>query len=236
MTEQQRTVLGLLSSTEGVGEVEIVHAYRDLVMAETGTTPSGVYQKVRRLLFILRDREEVVVDYRGKYWLAPKAEEVARRAKAAPKKKKPKYPIRTRVQLPKKKIRRQSFSQKYDGTGEKYGQLFLIVRVLKCDLLVMGYTGLGHPQCQRGVQGTGGHTAHHVCQQIDALGLLPGCGAGHDLYAGLGGRKVRLAFTTWCKANGYDIIQRGLVYVAQARGIVDAGVTAGVIPDNDLRW
>ncbi len=73
--------------------------------------------------------------------------------------------------LKRTRIKRQSFSAKYDGTGPRYGTLFVRVRDMPCWLAEEGYSGPGHERCGLGSQG--GHTAHHM-GRVDSEGLLPG--------------------------------------------------------------
>lgn len=108
-----------------------------------------------------------------------------------------------------KGLRARSFSQRYDGTGERYGQAFVEVRAMPCWLEQEGYDGLGHEGCGPGVQG--GHTAHHI-GKFDSEGLIPGCGAAHDLYAGLGGRTTAEAFKAWLETMGYELQTVGLTF------------------------
>lgn len=121
--------------------------------------------------------------------------------------------LKTRTRLSAK-----PFSKKYDGTGERYGALFRFVRDMKCWLSIEGYRGPGHEWCRDGVQG--GSTAHHTGRK-DEEGLVPGCGAAHDLYAGLGGRSTRKAFRAWLDSKGLSIERVGLLYVAKANEAVE---------------
>ena len=126
-----------------------------------------------------------------------------------------------------KKIRTKSFSQKYkDPDGKRYGGLFLRVRVLRCWLEREGYRGRGHPACGPGVQG--GHTAHHLGRN-DEDGLIPGCGAAHDLYAGLGGNETQEEFKGWLRAGGVTLAEVGQAYVNDARIVRRPD-------DEDLAW
>lgn len=119
---------------------------------------------------------------------------------------------------PKRKPRRRSFSERYkDPNGPRYGQLFLIVRVLACWLKVEGYPG---HECGPGAQG--GHTAHHV-GRYDRDGLIPGCGRAHDLYAGLGGRTEQEEFKAWLREGGVTLKEIGFAYVVKANDIVKRG-------------
>lgn len=106
------------------------------------------------------------------------------------------------------------FSKKYDGTGERYGPLFRLVKSMRCWLSLEGYWGAGHEGCGLGQQGD--HTAHHVGRRDDE-GLIPGCGLAHDLYAGLGGRTTRKAFQAWLDSKGLTLERVGLLYVAKAK-------------------
>ena len=117
---------------------------------------------------------------------------------------------RSRMKRPK------SFSQKYDGTGERYGPLFLAVRGMQCWLEEERYVGPGHEGCWRGAQG--GHTAHHL-GRLDREGLIPGCGRAHDLYAGLGGALTVQHFRDWLAVRGCSLNEVGQLYVARAAGI-----------------
>ena len=60
----------------------------------------------------------------------------------------------------------------------------------------------------------------------DADGLIPGCGAAHDLYAGLGGRKTVAHFRAWLEAQEglpWDeaLINVGHRYIQRVRGLND---------------
>jgi hypothetical protein len=90
---------------------------------------------------------------------------------------------------------------------------------MPCWLNRMGYRGPGHERCGPGVQG--GHTAHHVGRR-DAEGLLPGCGAAHDLYAGLGGSSRLREFRGWLEAMGYDLKVVARAYVRRTQEAFDA--------------
>ncbi|HUT60647.1 MAG TPA: hypothetical protein VNA25_22610 [Phycisphaerae bacterium] len=128
--------------------------------------------------------------------------------------------------------RGKSFSEKYhDPEGPRYGQLFMVVRVMRCWLCEEGYEGPGHKvgDCARGVQG--GHTAHHT-GRLDADGMIPGGGAAHDLYAGLGGDTTQQHFKDWLKAKGVTLTEIGLRYVAKARTVI----ARGGFEDKDLNW
>ena len=113
-----------------------------------------------------------------------------------------------------KRLRSKSFTEKYDGTGDRYGYLFQEIRDLPCWLALANYAGPGHRGCDRGVQGR--HTAHHV-GRTDAEGLLPGCGRAHDLYAGLGGAQTVAVFRGWLDLNGYRLEVIALAYVESVR-------------------
>jgi len=128
----------------------------------------------------------------------------------------PNSTLRTRTTLSttkpltaKKKIKARSFSERYDGTGEEYGPVFRIIRLLPCWLALVGYFGPGHEACGRGEQG--GHTAHHV-GKTDAEGMLPGCGRAHDLYANRGSARTQRTFRAWLAERGYDLVAVALMY------------------------
>lgn len=110
--------------------------------------------------------------------------------------------------------KRQSFSRKYDGTGPRYGTLFVAVRREPCWLMTEGYRGPGHKACGLGSQG--GHTAHHIAFYDDE-GMLPGCGLAHDLYAGYGGRKRMRAFREWLMGKGFRLEEVALGFVERAK-------------------
>ena len=80
---------------------------------------------------------------------------------------------------------------------------------MRCWLAIVGYYGSGHPTCGIGAQG--GHTAHHV-GRMDADGMISLCEAGHDLCAGLAGRRAQLHFEKWLKAEGYTLREIGLEF------------------------
>jgi hypothetical protein len=129
-----------------------------------------------------------------------------------------------------------SFSQRYaDPEGERYGALFLVVRVMRCWLCRMGYDGPGHrmdgsQDLRRGAQG--GHTAHHL-HRLDREGMIPGDGAAHDLYAGLGGDTTQRAFKEWLRTGGVTLEDIGHAYVNDARMIVACETK---LKDEDLAW
>jgi hypothetical protein len=112
-------------------------------------------------------------------------------------------------------VKRTSFSERYTGNGPRYGQLFRAVRKMPCWLLTQKYTGKGHESCGFGAQG--GWTAHHVGRN-DKDGLVPCCGAAHDLLAGLGGSSTRQEFEAWLKRYGFDLKEVGKRYVARVNG------------------
>ena len=124
----------------------------------------------------------------------------------------PDKPARTQrayTSLPKR-----SFSEKYPANhpGPKYGPLFRAVRDMRCWLSCEGYWGRGHRQCWNG--DTGGHTAHHV-GRLDEHGLIPVCGAAHDLCHGLGGRTTKNHFRAWLDRQPKGLDAVGLAYVAE---------------------
>lgn len=146
----------------------------------------------------------------------------AMRRSTVPKKPKPR----------KKPKRRKSFSEKYkDPNGKRYGELFMIVRLLSCWLCDEGYNGPGHKvgDCAIGVQG--GHTAHHV-GRYDEDGMIPGGGKAHDLYAGLGGSETVAHFRGWLGSKRVSLKEVGLEYVAKAKRIKDGGG----FKDTDMAW
>jgi len=115
---------------------------------------------------------------------------------------------------------RKSFSTKYPANhdGLRYGVLFRAVRKLPCWLCVSGYTGPGHVAGAGTFGAQGGHTAHHV-GRLDADGLLPGCGAAHDLYAGLGGAKTIAHFREWLVREGFTLRLVAAGYVERATSV-----------------
>ena len=232
MSPQQRVVLGLLSD-DWIELGDVAEAYRTKENA-TG----DVWVKVTRLLWMLREASYVERHPDGRYRLATRGGPPARRARVAPKAAKhptkKRQPKRTPKPKPKAKrkrlpdqntrttstIRTVPFFKMYDGTGKRYGQLFYIVRVLLCALCKRGYRGAGHPECGLGAQG--GHTAHHV-GRFDREGLIPGCGAAHDLYAGLGGEATIREFRGWLLRNGLTLEGLGQEYVEKAKKIAGGG-------------
>ena len=125
----------------------------------------------------------------------------------------------------KKELRTRSFSNMFDGRGDRYGVLFLAIREMRCWLWVENYYGPGHECCTKGVQDSPnsqhpeGATAHHV-GRFDEQGLIPGCGAAHDLYKGLGGRTTIQRFRAWLDENGINLQEVALGYVEAAKEIV----------------
>ncbi|KKM21364.1 hypothetical protein LCGC14_1636090 [marine sediment metagenome] len=118
-----------------------------------------------------------------------------------------------------KPLRARSFTEKYDGTGERYGPDFERVKHLPCELCRLGYVGPGHDRSEGSLElgEQGGPTAHHV-GRYDRDGLIPCDGAAHDLMAGLGGRTRQKRFKAWLAANGYDLKALALQYVTQEEG------------------
>ena len=115
---------------------------------------------------------------------------------------------------------RKSFSTKYPAhhDGLRYGVLFRAVRKLPCWLCEVGYTGPGHVAGAGTFGAQGGHTAHHV-GRLDADGLLPCCGAAHDLYAGLGGAKTIAHFREWLAREEFTLRLVAVQYVERARDV-----------------
>lgn len=120
----------------------------------------------------------------------------------------------------KTRLKARSFSERFDGTGERYGTLFRIVRKMRCFLWIENYYGPGHECCGPGVQDSGhapdGQTAHHT-GKTDEEGLLPACGKAHDLAAGLGGRSTRKAFQAFLDERGIGLREMALRYVDEAK-------------------
>lgn len=234
MTARQRLVLAMMRP-------ETWHTCGELAEAA-----DVEYRVALRCLWLLNDSGHVVSEGMTRYRLTQKGAEPARRErerlaqnpparrqrkapkpKAAPKPK----PAPKAKRKPRKPLRKQSFTERYkDPEGPRYGQLFLLVRVMRCWLDQVGYSGRGHHQCGMGVQG--GHTAHHV-GRLDAEGLIPGCGAAHDLYAGLGGAGMQKEFRAWLAAQGFTLPQVGAWYVGHAQGIAAKEET---LDDKDLQW
>lgn len=117
-----------------------------------------------------------------------------------------------------KPLKAKSFSQRFpkNHDGPRYGPLFRAVRLMPCWLAVQQYVGPGHEACALGTQG--GHTAHHLGRN-DEDGLISGCGAGHDLYVGRGGRTAVQHFAEWMRKHGFTLKDVGLAYVEKARGM-----------------
>lgn len=165
------------------------------------------YRKVRQCLYLLQKAGHVDHET-GRWRVTPKGEAPQRRAAPA------------RKPTTRRKLKAKPFRPRPDAT--RYGQLFQIVRVLRCWLCVEGYQGPGHTvgNCAIGVQGK--HTAHHV-GRLDEEGLIPGGGAAHDLYAGLGGKRTVAHFRKWLKERGLTLEEVGQMYVAKARAIIARG-------------
>lgn len=123
-----------------------------------------------------------------------------------------------------RKARPRSFTERTRNATARYGPLFRAIRDLPCWLDSVGYRGSGHRRCGPGVQG--GHTAHHVAR-TDAQGLLPGCGAAHDLYAGYGGAETVAEFRAFLDFGGYELERVALAYVR--------GAGAGLPPRTSAR-
>lgn len=152
----------------------------------------------------------------------PRLARIVRTGKPAPGKKRKKA----------KRIKRQSFSQKYkDPDGKRYGELFMIVRLLSCWLCDEGYNGPGHKVGDCAIGAQGGHTAHHV-GRYDEDGMIPGGGKAHDLYAGIGGSETVAHFRGWLGSKRVTLKQVGLEYVEKAKRIKEAGG----FKDTDLAW
>jgi len=223
MTGKQRDVLSVMQP----GKWEAVATLADRL---------GVpYQGTLRRLWLLEDGNYVERSVDHRYRLLPKAEGLRRRfVRPAPR------PVPRPKPEPKRqrktKIKARSFTEKYaDQDAERYGKLFMVVRVMRCWLCKMGYDGPGHrmdgsQDLQRGVQG--GHTAHHL-HRLDREGMIPGDGAAHDLYAGLGGSATQQYFKWWLRERNLTLEQLGLEYVELARTVV-AGTRT--IADVDLAW
>lgn len=191
MTSQQRALLSAMPSGEAVEAREI-----------RPTPPQTYMATTRRLQALSRSG---YVTFTGDGWmLTAKGEAEARRGPVVPRPARP-------VGKP-KPLRARSFSQTHkDPEADRYGQLFQIVRVLRCWLDRERYPG---HVCGLGAQG--GHTAHHVGRK-DEDGLIPGCGAAHDLYAGLGGRETQRVFRKWLREGGVTLEEIGFAYVEDAR-------------------
>lgn len=71
-----------------------------------------------------------------------------------------------------KALRARSFTERFDGTGDRYGPLFDRVRMMEC----FGLRYLSAHECGLGYAGA---TAHHL-GKLDRDGLLPVCGKLHD--------------------------------------------------------
>ena len=197
---------------------------RWMTAAQVASRCPGVsYAGVLRCLWRLDDSEHVT--RQGNEYRRTARGEGAARSYVMVKKA---APTRKMSSLP----RGRTFTERYrDPEGPRYGQLFMIVRVMRCWLCEEGYEGPGHKvgACARGAQG--GHTAHHT-GRLDADGLIPGGGAAHDLYAGLGGHGTQQHFKRWLKAKGVTLTEVGLRYVARARTVI----ARGGIEDKDLNW
>ena len=216
MTEQQRQVLAVLQLTEGVTVEQVAHA-------------AGVPWKTAFRRLGLLERDGYAAKHGRAGWQATRRGMSVACATS---------PLRTdRQRQPRSSMpRAKTFSEKYpDPDGERYGELFLIVRVMRCDLCKRGYSGPGHrmdgsQDLRRGVQG--GHTAHHV-HRYDRQGMIPVDGAAHDLVAGLGSAETQRAFKTWLLAEGVTLDNVGMEYVAVAEA-VRAGERK--LTDRDLAW
>lgn len=196
MTGRQREVLAVMLPNAWIGTPELANACR--------TSLSGLRPLLGRL-----EESGHVLRRGGEWMLSPKGLAVWRRA-APPEERRPR-----------RRLKARPFTAAHsDPASPRYGQLFMIVRVMRCWLDREGYRDAGHYECGRGVQG--GHTAHHV-GRLDADGLIPGCGAAHDLYAGLGGEETLRIFRRWLREGGATLAEIGQGYVEDARAIAARG-------------
>lgn len=234
MTARQREILSAMTPGEWMSSTSVA--------ARCTATRQGALQR----LWMLEDSGHV--ERRGtEFALTRKGAELARalpppqqkaeRPRAVPRPRLARI-VRTSKPAPGKKprkarrIKRRSFSEKYkDPEGKRYGELFMIVRLLSCWLCDEKYEGPGHKVGDCAIGAQGGHTAHHV-GRYDADGLIPGGGKAHDLYAGLGGSGTVAHFRGWLGSKHVTLKQVGLEYVAKALRIRDGGG----FRDEDLAW
>jgi hypothetical protein len=108
-------------------------------------------------------------------------------------------------------MKRRPFKDQKRVEG-RYGPVFDAVRELPCWLWTIKYYGPGHQCCSYGSQG--GHTAHHL-GHLDSDGMIPVCGAAHDLLAGYGGRTTVTRFRDWLEEHDYDVQRVGELFYEQ---------------------
>lgn len=91
---------------------------------------------------------------------------------------------------------------------DRYGPVWDRVRRLPCWVAGAGYRGRGHPRC--GMGETSRHTAHHIGRR-DSDGLIPVCGAAHDLFHNRAGRRAAREFDRWLADHNVVAIAVGYV-------------------------
>lgn len=127
---------------------------------------------------------------------------------------------RTKALTARARLRATPFNEKYPPghDGPRYGTSFRALQARawrgECWLCDAGYEGPGHTigRCALGQQT--GPTACHVGHN-DAEGMIPAGGQGHDLIAGIAGRRAQEHFNAWLAKRGETLKAVGLRYVEE---------------------